>query len=59
MPGTILGIENVVVNKTEFLSCILLLTSIMNCFSETLAFSMIQQMLAIWSLVPLPFLKPA
>ena len=27
--------------------------------SETLAFSMIQQMLAIWSLVPLPFLNPA
>ena len=24
-----------------------------------LAFSMIQQMLAIWSLIPLPFLKPA
>ena len=28
-------------------------------FSGTLAFSMIQQMLAIWSLVPLPFLNPA
>ena len=28
-------------------------------FSGTLAFSMIQRMLAIWSLVPLPFLKPA
>ena len=27
-------------------------------FVEFLAFSMIQQMLAIWSLVPLPFLKP-
>ena len=27
--------------------------------SGTLAFSMIQQMLAIWSLVPPPFLKPA
>ena len=26
---------------------------------NSLAFSMIQQMLAIWSLVPLPFLKPA
>ena len=26
---------------------------------SSLAFSMIQQMLAIWSLVPLPFLKPA
>ena len=31
----------------------------MDVFSGTLAFSMIQQMLAIWSLVPLPFLKPA
>ena len=29
------------------------------CFSGTLAFLMIQRMLAIWSLVPLPFLKPA
>ena len=28
-------------------------------FWESLAFSMIQQMLAIWSLVPLPFPKPA
>ena len=28
-------------------------------FWNLLAFSMIQQMLAIWSLVPLPFLKPA
>ena len=28
-------------------------------FLNFLAFSMIQQMLAIWSLVPLPFLKPA
>ena len=28
-------------------------------FWNALAFSMIQQMLAIWSLVPLPFLKPA
>ena len=28
-------------------------------FSGTLAFFMIQRMLAIWSLVPLPFLKPA
>ena len=28
-------------------------------FWKSLAFSMIQQMLAIWSLVPLPFLKPA
>ena len=28
-------------------------------FSGTLAFLMIQWMLAIWSLVPLPFLKPA
>ena len=27
-------------------------------FWDSLAFSMIQQMLAIWSLVPLPFLKP-
>ena len=26
---------------------------------KSLAFSMIQRMLAIWSLVPLPFLKPA
>ena len=29
------------------------------CFSGTLAFSMIQHMLAIWSLVPLPFINPA
>ena len=28
------------------------------CFSGTLAFSMIQQMLALWSQVPLPFLNP-
>ena len=28
-------------------------------FWNSLAFSMMQQMLAIWSLVPLPFLKPA
>ena len=28
-------------------------------FWNSLAFAMIQQMLAIWSLVPLPFLKPA
>ena len=28
-------------------------------FWNSLAFSMIQRMLAIWSLVPLPFLKPA
>ena len=28
-------------------------------FGNSLTFSMIQQMLAIWSLVPLPFLKPA
>ena len=28
-------------------------------FQNSLAFSMIQQMLAIWSLVPLPFLNPA
>ena len=28
-------------------------------FYNSLAFSMIQEMLAIWSLVPLPFLKPA
>ena len=28
-------------------------------FWNSLGFSMIQQMLAIWSLVPLPFLKPA
>ena len=28
-------------------------------FWNSLVFSMIQQMLAIWSLVPLPFLKPA
>ena len=30
-----------------------------NIFLELSCFSMIQQMLAIWSLVPLPFLKPA
>ena len=35
-----------IVNKAE-----------MDVFLELLAFSMIQQMLAIWSLVPLPFLK--
>ena len=29
------------------------------CFWNSLAFSMIQWMLAIWSLVPLPFLDPA
>ena len=29
------------------------------CFWNSLDFSMIQWMLAIWSLVPLPFLKPA
>ena len=29
------------------------------CFSGTLPFSMIHQILAIWSLIPLPFLKPA
>ena len=29
------------------------------CFSGALAFSMIQRMLAIWSVVPLPFLNPA
>ena len=29
------------------------------CFWNSLAFSMIQWMLAIWSLVPLPFLNPA
>ena len=29
------------------------------CFSVTLAFLMIQQMLSIWFLVPLPFLNPA
>ena len=29
------------------------------CFSDFLTFSMIQRMLAIWSLVPLLFLKPA
>ena len=28
-------------------------------FWNSLAFSLIQRMLAIWSLVPLPFLKPA
>ena len=28
-------------------------------FWNSLAFSMIQRMLAIWSLIPLPFLKPA
>ena len=37
-----------IVNKAE-----------MMFFWNSLAFSMIQQMLAIWSLVPLPFLKPA
>ena len=36
-----------VVNKADFF------------FWNSLAFSMIQRMLAIWSLVPLPFLKPA
>ena len=34
-------------------------SSSIKCFSGTLAFSMIQRMLAIWSLVHLPFLKPA
>ena len=29
------------------------------CFWNSLAFLMIQQMMAVWSLVPLPFLKPA
>ena len=38
-----------IVNKTE----------IDFFFWNSLAFSMIQRMLAIWSLVPLPFLKPA
>ena len=33
--------------------------SFLHSFSGTLAFSMIWWMLAIWSLVPLPFLKPA
>ena len=28
-------------------------------FMDSLAFSMIQQMLAVWPLVPLPFLNPA
>ena len=37
-----------IVNKAEI-----------DVFSGTLAFFMIQWMLAIWSLVPLPFLKPA
>ena len=37
-----------IVNKTE-----------VDIFLELSAFSMIQQMLAIWSLVPLPFLNPA
>ena len=37
-----------IVNKAE-----------MMFFWNSLAFSMIQQMLAVWSLVPLPFLKPA
>ena len=37
-----------IVNKVEI-----------DVFWSSLAFSMIQQMLAIWSLVPLPFLKPA
>ena len=34
-------------------------TSLQMCFWNSLAFSMIQQMLAIWSLVPLPFINPA
>ena len=34
-------------------------TAEVDVFSGTLVFLMIQQMLAIWSLVPLPFLKPA
>ena len=34
-------------------------TTDIDVFQNSLAFSMIQQMLAIWSLVPLPFLKPA
>ena len=38
-----------IVNKAE----------IVGFFLNSLAFSMIQRMLAIWSLVPLPFLKPA
>ena len=41
---------------------LLLLPSIfpsIRVFSNVLAFSMIQRMLAIWSLVPLPFLNPA
>ena len=37
-----------IVNKAEI-----------DVFWNSFAFSMIQQMLAIWSLVPLPFLKPA
>ena len=37
-----------IVNKAE-----------VNAFLNSLAFSMIQWMLLIWSLVPLPFLKPA
>ena len=37
-----------IVNKAEI-----------DVFLNSLAFLMIQQMLAIWSLVPLPFLKPA
>ena len=37
-----------IVNKTEI-----------DVFLESFAFSMLQRMLAIWSLVPLPFLKPA
>ena len=37
-----------IINKSEI-----------RCFSGTLGFLMIQRMLAIWSLVPLPFLKPA
>ena len=37
-----------VINKAE-----------VDIFLEFLAFSMMQQMLAIWSLVPLPFLNPA
>ena len=37
-----------IVNKAEI-----------NVFPGTLAFSMIQWMLVVWSLIPLPFLKPA
>ena len=43
---TVKGID--IVNKAEI-----------DVFLELCCFSMIQQMLAIWSLVPLPFLKPA